>query len=492
MKKNQYFPIKRSCLSVMLIATALMMTSLPQGYSQNPATVVTNGTKVLITAGSSLNSTENFILNSGGKLDVQGTLVLKKNLINSNAAADSLGTGDVVFSGTTAQSISGTNIIKNLKLDNATGLALLGNTRVFGTLTLTNGLVSLGTSNLVLGPAASVAGTPAAANMVVAPGPGELRKEFASAGSFTFPVGDATGTAEYSPVTLSFNSGTFAAGSYVGVGVVDAAYPGTAGSYLSRYWTVTPSGITDYTCNPVYQYVPADVTGTESDIFCFKVDPALPWIAYNASNPGAHTINAVGLSSLGIFTGNLGNGTVPPAIRSLQDKTISTGPECADATQTLMIAGNGTTYVVTGTPAGSVNHIAGTNIVYYPGTKVELGGYMHGYISTTFCSPYIHPGATAPLISGVEAPGTTGNPSNSFFKIYPNPTLGKFTLELNGDVTAAKVHVEIFGVLGDRILSKDMQVERKQEFSLAEKPTGVYVIHVSSGVDSETQKIIKR
>jgi hypothetical protein len=91
----------------------------------------------------------------------------------------------------------------------------------------------------------------------------------------------------------------------------------------------------------------------------------------------------------------------------------------------------------------------------------------------------------------VETPAI-GSPNNSFFKIYPNPTPGKFTLELNGDFTSSQVHVEIFGVLGDRILSKDMQIERKQEFSLAEKPTGVYIIHVTSGLNSETEKIIKR
>jgi hypothetical protein len=154
-----------------------------------------------------------------------------------------------------------------------------------------------------------------------------------------------------------------------------------------------------------------------------------------------------------------------------------------------LIAGNGTTYIVSAT--GSVKHIAGANIIYYPGTKVYSGGYMHGYISTTFCNPYVHPAAQAPVVAGVENPAI-GNPNNSFFKIYPNPTPGKFTLELNGDVIAAQVHVEIFGVLGDRILSKDMQIDRKQEFSLVEKPTGVYVIHVSSGVISETEKIIKR
>ena len=41
-------------------------------------------------------------------------------------------------------------------------------------------------------------------------------------------------------------------------------------------------------------------------------------------------------------------------------------------------------------------------------------------------------------------------------------------------------------------MSKDMTIERKQEFSLAGRPVGVYVIHVTSGGNSETQKIIKQ
>jgi hypothetical protein len=444
---------------------------------------------VIVTGTSSLNSSENLLLNSGGTLDVQGTLILKKNLVNGNVAANSLGTGTVVFSGTTNQTISGQNIIQNLELANAAGLTVAGNTRVNGALTLTNGLVSLGTYNLLLGPLASVAGSPAASKMVVATGSGQLQKEFpVSGGSFTFPVGDADGTAEYSPVSLAFNSGTFPANNYVGVNLTDAQYAGTTTSYLTRYWNVTQSGITGFSVNSTFQYVQADVVGTEDDIFCFKVNPS-PFTAYNASNTVTNQLNAHGLASFGTFTGNVGNALgVPPTVRSLQDKIISGGPECADALQTLLIAGNGTSYLVQST--GSVNHIAGVNIIYYPGTKVELGGYMHGTISTTtFCNPYIHQAPA--VIAGVETPAI-GSPNNSFFKIYPNPTPGKFTLELNGDVTSSQVHVEIFGVLGDRILSKDMQIDRKQEFSLAEKPTGVYIIHVTSGLNSETEKIIKR
>jgi hypothetical protein len=325
--------------------------------------------------------------------------------------------------------------------------------------------------------------------MVVPTSTGQLQKEFPPAGgSFTFPVGDADGTAEYSPMTLAFNSGTFGANNYAGVTLTDAQYTGTATSYLTRYWTVTSSGITGFSCNPTFTYTDADVEGTEEDIFCFRVAPGV-FTAYNAANIGANTINAHGLSSFGTFTGNLGNASVPPEIRSLQDKTI-TGTSCADAQQTLLIAGNGTTYIVTNT--GNVEHIAGVNIIYYPGTKVNLGGHMYGHIKPAgpFCNPYQH---QAPVIAGVEGGQQgIGNPSNSFFKIYPNPTPGKFTLELNGDVTSAQVHVEIFGLLGDRILSKDMQLERRQEFSLVERPTGVYVIHVTSGVTSETEKIIKK
>ena len=100
------------------------------------------------------------MLNPGGTLDVQGTLILKKNLVNQNVAANSLGSGSIVFSGTVNQSISGQNIIQNLELANANGLTVIGNTTVNGVFTLTNGLVTLGTYNLLLGPAATVAGSP--------------------------------------------------------------------------------------------------------------------------------------------------------------------------------------------------------------------------------------------------------------------------------------------------------------------------------------------
>ena len=151
---------------------------------------------------------------------------------------------------------------------------------------------------------------------------------------------------------------------------------------------------------------------------------------------------------------------------------------------------NGTIYEVMA--GGSVIDIAGTNILFETGTKVNLGGYLWGHIYMgSWCLP------PNPILAPVFTTGGVGNQvteavSNSFFRIYPNPSPGKFTLELKGDVPATAVHVEIFGILGDRILTREMVLDRKQEFSLAVQPTGVYVIHVISGLNSVTEKIIKR
>jgi hypothetical protein len=452
-------------------------------------TLITPGTTVKIMAGTSVTVNNQLTIQNGGTLYITGTVILKNNLANQNTGANSLGTGTISCSGAVVQTISGQNIIQNMGINNPAGVSIAGNTTVNGTLTLTNGIASIGSYNLVMGASATVSGTPSSAAMVATTGTGQMQKIFSAPGTFTYPVGDATGTAEYSPVTLVFNSGTFGAGSMAGVNLADAAYPGTAGSYLSRYWNISQTGISGFSCNATFQYPAADVTGTEGDIFSFIVDPVLPWTAYSAADAGTHQLSVHGLSSFGTFTGNEGNATIPPAIRSLQDKTIAAGMvTCADAAQTLLVAGNGTSYTVSA--GGSVSHIAGQNIIYYPGTIVNSGGYLHGYISTVFCNPYNHPAASI-LAEGNEEHFAPGGSGDNLFKIYPNPTNGRFTIELSGEVLPGTAHVDIFGILGERILSNDMVLERTQEFSLADKSTGVYVVHVSSGTNFKTEKIIK-
>lgn len=487
MKKiNQQFRPGRSA-SRLIALLFLLATVCQLSFAQ--MTIISGG-KVVVAAGGYLNSTENMVINSGGNLDVQGTLNLQKNLQNGNAAANSLGSGTVLFAGAAAQTVSGLNVFQNMTLNNVNGLSLSNDQKVNGILSLSNGRITLGANNLLLSSTASVGGAPSAANMVVATGAGQLRKEYSAFVSFLFPVGDVTGVAEYSPVTVGFNSGTFGANNYVGVNLVDAAYPGVGASYTSRYWNIAQSAITNFSSNLNFQYLLADVVGVEASIFTTKVDPVLPWTAYNVANVATHTMDAHGLSSFGTFTGNIGNAAIPPAIRSLQDKIITPGaPQCADAVQTLIIAGNGTYYWVQN--GGSVTHIAGSNIRYLPGTKVDAGGYMHGKISTIYCAPYVHPAPPSAPISGNGNGEEIFGTKDDFFKIYPNPTPGTFTLELKGDIDPNNVNVEILSVLGDRIQTTSNLNSRKQEFSITNRPSGIYMVHVNTPSGTQTRKIIK-
>ena len=217
----------------------------------NAQTIITSGTTVMVNSGTSVNSSDQITLQSGSTLNNQGTVILKKNLVNQNVSANSLGTGAFVFSGSISQSITGQNLIQDITLNNPSGLVIGGDTRVNGVFTLTNGLVTTGANNLLLGPSASFAGTPSNTSMIVATGAGQLRKEFTGGftGNFTYPVGDASSTAEYSPVTLNFSSGTFGSGNYAGVNLVNSQYPGTSVNYLNRYWNITQFPI-DYAFPP--------------------------------------------------------------------------------------------------------------------------------------------------------------------------------------------------------------------------------------------------
>ncbi len=291
-----------NCFSVMLIALAtlvfLPMTNLVAEI------IISSGTTVRVTAGTSIVSQTAITMRNGSSLTNLGTIILSGNLNNENAAVSNLGAGTISMSGTALQTINGQNSFGNLTLNNTAGVNLNGNTSVNGMLTLTSGRLNLGSNNLLLGSSATVAGVPSSSAMVVATGTGEMRKSYSGPGTFTFPVGDNTATAEYSPVTLSFSGGTYGGANYVGVNLINAAYPGTTGSYIKRYWNLTQSGISGFSCNATFQYTVADVVGVESSILCMRVLPGAP-VSFQPANTVLHQLTANALTSFGTFTGRL-------------------------------------------------------------------------------------------------------------------------------------------------------------------------------------------
>ncbi|MEI7982334.1 MAG: T9SS type A sorting domain-containing protein [Bacteroidota bacterium] len=487
---NQHYFLKASAWlrnSSILASSFLCFSTPPSAVAEN---VISSGTTLKVMSGTSIVSVDNLIIKSGATLNNAGTIILKKNLTNENTTPNIIGTGTAEFSGTVNQTISGQNVIQNLKVNNAAGVTIGDNTTVNGILTLTNGTIALGSDNLLLGPLATIAGVPSASAMIIVTEAGQLRKEFQSGftGSFTFPVGDDTGTSEYSPVTLTFTGGTFAAGNYVGVNLVNDKYPDAniTGNYLKRYWTLTQSGITGFSCNATFQYLLSDVTGTESKLSCVRVNPA-PWTTYALTNTASHILSATGITSFSAFTGL--KSTTTPTNQVLANVDIPNGTTtCYDATQILTVAGNGTTFLVENN--SNVTLVAGNKISMLYGTKVFSGGYLLGRITTTS----IYCGSTAnPLVENPEKEllSMDENQKSQWIKIYPNPTTDYIILELNQDSDSPATYVAIYNMNGKSILSQSMNRENKRQFSLSGQPVGIYMVHVRSNERSEIAKVVK-
>jgi len=180
------------------------------------------------------------------------------------------------------------------------------------------------------------------------------------------------------------------------------------------------------------------------------------------------------------------SGSSVPVNTTVQNVTIPDGTSnCYNATQTITVAGNGTNFVVQN--GGSATMIAGQNIRYLPGTTVQSGGYLWGYIAPN--GPYCQTPAMPAVVAGeAELPASFGNAS---FTIYPNPTTGKFILELKTDNLMEWVNVEIYGLHGEKVQTLDLIGERKHEFSLTDRPDGVYLIRVVMNGKAENKKMIK-
>jgi hypothetical protein len=79
---------------------------------------------------------------------------------------------------------------------------------------------------------------------------------------------------------------------------------------------------------------------------------------------------------------------------------------------------------------------------------------------------------------------------DSWFKLYPNPTFGVFTLELSG-ICGDEVQVTVYGMYGEMILQQKSVQQRRTTFYLEKEPAGIYIVRISSGVDTVFKKIVK-
>lgn len=171
----------------------------------------------------------------------------------------------------------------SVEIDNAAGINLHNSRTATGSggeVRLTSGSLFLGNNDLFIdynNNGNFALSSPSATNMFVTNGTGQFKLSiYVRSGSpvgfdnYVFPIGDNTGTAEYTPAEMRFYKNTVSR--IIGVRVIDAVSPnmntpGAAVDYLSRYWLVTENsagGI--YRDSISVYYTPADVNGTETNM----------------------------------------------------------------------------------------------------------------------------------------------------------------------------------------------------------------------------------
>jgi hypothetical protein len=236
------------------------------------------------------------------------------------------------------------------------------------------------------------------------------------------------------------------------------------GSAPAYQWKV--NGFNAGTSSPTFAYAPGN-----ADVVTCVLTSNASCVSGNPATSNAITMDVMGVPVTVTVTGVVSNGET----------------NCYNAIQTLTIAGNGTTFTVQN--GGSATMIAGHNIRYLPGTTVQAGGYMYGYITTN--SRYC--GQAPALVTVVAGEDELVPPAmeQSCFKLYPNPTSGNFTIELKGDINYDNVNVEVYSMRGERLMTEKIVGERKHEFWLPDLPHGLYYVKVVADDHLETFKLVK-
>jgi len=260
-------------LIVLLITSSSLLWSQTGVVNSGAKIVITSGASLKISGGTAADYTNQTASALHGRIDLDGKIHLEGDWTNNATGGSVLigagTTGEVLFNGSSAQFIGGvsTTDFEKLTLNNSAGLALTSDISLTGNLGFTAGSITLGDYDLTLGTGTSISGA-SSSKMIVTSGNGSLIKKFASAGSFLFPIGENTGTLEYSWAQLDVTSGTFGGSAWASVNVKDAKHPSNSSptDYLTRYWIVDQNDITGFSCNVTFQYMQDDVMGTESII----------------------------------------------------------------------------------------------------------------------------------------------------------------------------------------------------------------------------------
>ena len=324
---------------------------------------------------------------------------------NSSATAFVAFAGNVFLTGISGtQHIGGSfpTTFNNLLLNNVAGAVIDTDENVGDTLTLTAGNLSIGTHKLSLA-ASAVAVQPGTfdnTHMIIADSTGVVVKSCSADGSYLFPIGDSG--PNYSPITIYFTGISYGPGSELDVNLRPRKEPNNMDitDYTNRYWTVhsTFSG----TDSVVATYVPADVTGSPTDISMGQfVGLGLAWNKYYPAVGSTISSANIVLTGGGVsdFTGI---STLNPSVSITADTLICGG--AVDSIKVLTVFRDAP-FTYTWAPSGGLSATTGMAVAATPTvttiyTLTVTDG--NGFVTTATSTVSVNP---TPSLTGVGNSG---------------------------------------------------------------------------------------
>jgi hypothetical protein len=260
----------------------------------------TASTSLTVNSGARLVVNGSFEILSGGSISNEGEVEILGDW--NNAGSYSSSNGCILFSGDAGQNITdASGQFEDLVVNS--NVTLNNNIEVNGTLELRNGQLLLGNYNVSLDANADIQGDLSEWNMIITNGTGEFRKYISGNGTYLLPIGDNEGSVEYSPASITFNSGSYSS-AYISAQVINQKHSSnlSASDYLNRYWEISTNGVSSPDYDIELTYTQSDVVGTEANIKFIKSESGA-WNELAAVNANSNLLNSSSLSSFSIFTG---------------------------------------------------------------------------------------------------------------------------------------------------------------------------------------------
>ncbi len=250
-------------------------------------------------------------INSGTLTDASLAHTISGNLTVTDSYT---GTGSLTLTGGSAAhtlaSGSGTMNISNLIMNDANGASGNVGVTISGSLTLTNGIIDIGSGAFTLSSGATITGGSATTFVAFdgASSSGGMVQTFTSnTDSKTFPIGTNT---DYTPFTMSLNSASsFGALTVLPVtGASQFTLDGSNTLDIDYYWLVNDgNNFVDVNADFSYTYAESDVRGAEGNYIAARYDVSNPdWTTSDETTDGSDgvTSNVVTLNGVEFSDGH--------------------------------------------------------------------------------------------------------------------------------------------------------------------------------------------